>query len=450
MNQPARRHLPTVLVVLGYALVCAIWGTNWVAIKLAVTGMPPLLAAGLRFVFAAPVLLTICRLAGKPIFVRRAQVPYLVFVTLNYFTLPYLFLNLAEQHISSGLTAICFSMISLLIVVLGVPILGARIGLGEGLGVVVSFVALVLLLSRSTEISAGNRWAVAGALLAAAMHALSYVLIKRYGADVHTLTLNSLPVAAAGILLVLASLAFEHPSVADISATSLLATLHLALVASVIGLVVYFALLQRLSALTMSFVFVIFPLLAQVLSQVVDGTRMSGTELVLILAIVSAMACTLRLHHRRSADRAWRPTASQLRQMYADALSRYPEEACGYCLTDEVRPCSNVLAVPSPANAVSQRSAATGYAFGSADLLELARSLDSPDPARLIYHSHPDVGAYLSEEDLHFAVQDGTATFPVLHLVIDAREDGVHGARLYEFSVARGTYVEAQAYEAAE
>ena len=46
----------TVVVAILFAIVCLTWGTTWLGIKLAVDTVPPLLAAGLRFVIAFPLL----------------------------------------------------------------------------------------------------------------------------------------------------------------------------------------------------------------------------------------------------------------------------------------------------------------------------------------------------------------------------------------------------------
>ncbi|MBS0553815.1 MAG: EamA family transporter, partial [Proteobacteria bacterium] len=50
-----------VVVAILFAIVCLTWGTTWLGIKLAVDTVPPLLAAGLRFVIAFPLLYLIAR-----------------------------------------------------------------------------------------------------------------------------------------------------------------------------------------------------------------------------------------------------------------------------------------------------------------------------------------------------------------------------------------------------
>jgi proteasome lid subunit RPN8/RPN11 len=54
-----------------------------------------------------------------------------------------------------------------------------------------------------------------------------------------------------------------------------------------------------------------------------------------------------------------------------------------------------------------------------------------------IYHSHIEVGAYFSDEDARAAAPDGELLYPVEYLVVDVRQDGVHGAALFRFDAGR-------------
>ena len=38
-----------------YALICLIWGSTWLAIKVGLAGVPPFLAAGVRFLLSAAI-----------------------------------------------------------------------------------------------------------------------------------------------------------------------------------------------------------------------------------------------------------------------------------------------------------------------------------------------------------------------------------------------------------
>ncbi|HLX47291.1 MAG TPA: EamA family transporter [Streptosporangiaceae bacterium] len=454
------RMPPATAEVLVYILVCIIWGTNWIAIKVAVTTMPAMLASGLRFLVAAPILIAICLAKGVPLRFPRGLTWFGIYVTVGYFGIPFLLYNFAEQYISSGLTAICFASVCVLMVVLSVPFLGMTLTARQIVGVLVSFGALALLVAHEQHFSVKSMWGVAAALVAAIMHAVAYMIIKKHGAPVHTLTLDTLPMAVAGVLLTGTSLLINHPTARMFKLSGVVATIELGIVASVIGLVVYFWLLQRINAITVSFIFVIFPVIAQAASVIYGDIRFQPIDILFIALVLGGFALA-QLRTQSAATRPGQSTNSQaendrahpdsgdpftyetLRQIYAHATRSYPEECCGFVRLSGVRECTNAVAESD----ASARTASTGFAFNAADTLELYKSIDTDDPTLVVYHSHPDVGAYMSAEDQRFAVMNGMQTLPVAHLVVDATAEGVRGAKLFRFDEGCRAYTEARTYE---
>jgi [CysO sulfur-carrier protein]-S-L-cysteine hydrolase len=125
-----------------------------------------------------------------------------------------------------------------------------------------------------------------------------------------------------------------------------------------------------------------------------------------------------------------------LDDIYAHAKSGYPEEVCGLIVAnEEVRRCENrqnALHAEDPATFT--RDARTAYNLGPKDLLFLDKSLRSPRPVTIIYHSHVNVGSYFSEEDVRAATLDGELLYPVDYLVIDAAApDRVGGCKIFRF-----------------
>src|SRR6476646_3234514 len=80
--------------------------------------------------------------------------------------------------------------------------------------------------------------------------------------------------------------------------------------------------------------------------------------------------------------------------LYAHAREGYPEEVCGFIIADdEARRCENrqnALHAEDPVH--FPRDARTAYNLGAKDLFFLEKSLRSPRPVTVIYHSHNDVG----------------------------------------------------------
>jgi adenylyltransferase/sulfurtransferase len=132
--------------------------------------------------------------------------------------------------------------------------------------------------------------------------------------------------------------------------------------------------------------------------------------------------------------------------IYAHAREGYPEEVCGFIVADdEARRCENRQNALHAEDPVTfPRDAKTAYNLGAKDIFFLDRSLRTERPVRVIYHSHVDVGAYFSPEDVRAATFEGERLYPVDYLVVDVCQSGVRGAKLFRF--ADGAFVEVRSY----
>src|SRR4029079_14803137 len=92
-----------------YALLCLIWGSTWLAIKVGLIGVPPFLGAGLRFLLAVLLVGLVLAARGKRLLLSRDDKICVLSLGLLVFWLDYACLYWAETRISSGLTAILFS-----------------------------------------------------------------------------------------------------------------------------------------------------------------------------------------------------------------------------------------------------------------------------------------------------------------------------------------------------
>ncbi len=121
-------------------------------------------------------------------------------------------------------------------------------------------------------------------------------------------------------------------------------------------------------------------------------------------------------------------------QIYEHAIECYPDECCGLVYGNLVRECKNIQNELHAKDSVKYpRDASCGYTFLFDDLVFLNRNLVGDNPVRIIYHSHPDVGAYFSEEDHGRAVYNDTLIYPVDYLVIAVDKGKVSCARLFKF-----------------
>ncbi|MGY2278925.1 DMT family transporter [Pseudomonas monsensis] len=282
-----------------FLIVCLSWGTTWLGIKIAVESVPPLTAAGLRFLIAFPLFLSFAVWRKEPLLFPRQSRWFFLFVTLSYFSLPYYLLNYGELHVSSGLTALLFSCMPVFILVFSSLFLREKILPTHMLGIAIGFASLYMIIrSQGLHLDQAEWLGVLAILCAAILHALCYVVTKQHGSAISVITYNTLPIGIAGLMLLIVGLNLETPVFKDISARSWGALLYLGLVASVGGFIVYFILLKRLSPVLLSFVFIIFPVFALLIGAWYEGTPISR-DLMLYSAILLAGFAITKLPLKR-------------------------------------------------------------------------------------------------------------------------------------------------------
>jgi adenylyltransferase/sulfurtransferase len=147
-------------------------------------------------------------------------------------------------------------------------------------------------------------------------------------------------------------------------------------------------------------------------------------------------------------------SGSALAEIYAHARRDYPSECCGIVFgpaesrdADRAVACANIqnrLHAEDPQR--HPRDAATAYNLDAPDLFELQKSLRTQAPAKIVYHSHVDVGAYFSDTDQAAAQMDGEPSYPVEYVVVDVKSDGAHGAAQFAWDPAQKRYVEVGRY----
>lgn len=283
-----KQWLAGLITSLLFLIVCLSWGTTWLGIKIAVESVPPLTAAGLRFLIAFPLFLGFALLRREPIVFPPGSFGFGVFVTLAYFSLPYYLLNYGEMQVSSGLTALLFSSMPVFILIFSAVLLRERVYLLQVVGILIGFASLFMIVtSQGLHVDRAELFGVLAILTAAVMHALCYVVTKQKGTAIGVITYNCLPIGCAGLMLLLAGWWLERPDFSAITPRSWAALSYLGLVASVGGFIVYFFLLKRLSPIVLSFVFIIFPVFAVVIGAWYEGSPLS-LDLVAYSAILLA------------------------------------------------------------------------------------------------------------------------------------------------------------------
>src|SRR5829696_9016209 len=177
--------------ILVWLILCLIWGTTWIFIKIGLADLPPITFAATRFVLAVAILLPIIWIRVMP-WPRSASEWKLIGLTgFLQFSVNYSSVFWAEQHITSGLAAVLQAMITVFGLLLAWIFLPAEkitrlkifaVGLGL-VGVAIIFVEQLRI--ESVMAFAGCVAIVAGAYAAAQ----ASILVKARGSSLHPASL---------------------------------------------------------------------------------------------------------------------------------------------------------------------------------------------------------------------------------------------------------------------
>ena len=139
-------------IILAFLAVSTIWGSTWLAIKLGLKTVPPFLSAGLRFVLASTILLTIVRVReGSIPKTREARIVYASMGLLS-FTIPFALVYWGTQFIPSALGSILFAAYPFWVALFSILLLpNERMNAYKAAGIAIGFIGLVVVFSRDLE-----------------------------------------------------------------------------------------------------------------------------------------------------------------------------------------------------------------------------------------------------------------------------------------------------------
>ncbi len=282
------------LRVVGFCLLCLIWGSTWLVIKIGYGGLGPFNVATLRFLIAAVVLTAIVPLAGARWPRGAGEWTLVLVVGVLLFGGDYGAIYWAEQYIDSGLTAILFGTFPLMTMIAAhfyVP--GERLTSRKLTGGVLALAGVVALFGDRLNVSASALWPMLAVLFAVACAAAANVATKRHGKSIHSAALNATTTAVGTLMLGAMALLHGEGLRLPHDPSAWAAIGYLSLVGSVIAFLIYFSLLKVWDSTTVSFFAVFTPAIAIVLGAAVLGETLTIWSLAGAALILSGVALTL-------------------------------------------------------------------------------------------------------------------------------------------------------------
>lgn len=263
------------MVLLVYLILCLIWGSTWIAIKLGLADAPPMAALSFRFLLSVGILGLIVAVKRLPlprgwVGFRPHLLPGLLMYTGSYFCVYF-----AEQYLTSALMAVLFASFPVFVAVLSSFRLKEQQKGLIWLGLAAGFSGVVVI---SYDSLGGSTQLLTGAVLATLsplVSAIGMIEHTRSCSREHPVMSAFVQMGFGGGAIVILALLLEDWSAMRWTPQAVGSILYLALFGSVAGFVGYYWLLQRIRPVTAALIAFITPVIALLIGTLAFDERLT-------------------------------------------------------------------------------------------------------------------------------------------------------------------------------
>jgi len=277
-----------------FALICLIWGSTWLVIKIGLDGMPPFLGAGLRFLLATMLVGLVLGAKRKRLRLTHDDKVCVLSLGLLVFWIDYAAVYWAELRISSGLTAIIFSTMPLM-----ASLLSAYWTRSETLarrkvaGIAVGILGTALLFWPRERLGYQQTLGMLAALGGCLSATINLVTMKKYGRNSDPFVLNFFGMGLGAACLLIMSAALENWHSVMWTRSNVLAILYLSFFGSVIAFSSYYYLIKKMDATIVSLSTLIIPIVALILGRAFLEEMVTPLAVAGIVTILAGVAIAI-------------------------------------------------------------------------------------------------------------------------------------------------------------
>lgn len=262
-----------------YLLSVLIWGSTWIAITYQLGTVAPVVSIAHRFLLAA--LFIFAWLLMRREFARLGwrDHGFMYLQGLCLFCVNYLFIYTATETLTSGLVAVVFSSMVILNMLNGALFLGLPTNLMIGVGALVGMLGMVgvfLPELEALDLTDANFRALLMCLAGTFSASLGNVIASRHHRrQIPVLSSNAWGMLYGSLTLYLVALLLGEDIVLDLSPAYLLSLGYLSIFGSVVAFWAYLTLIGRMGADRASYINLIIPVVALLISTLVEGYQWS-------------------------------------------------------------------------------------------------------------------------------------------------------------------------------
>jgi len=255
-----------------WLILCGIWGSTWLFIKLGLADLPPLTFAGIRFLLALLILSAIVLARRVPWPRGRKDWILIAIVGILQFTLNYGLVFWGEQHIPSGLAAVLQSTFPAFGLVIAHDFQQSNAFARQiDVGVLMGIVGIAIIFSD--QLTVAGHMALLGSIalvLSAFFGAYGNVLVKAYSQKIDPLVLAAAQMACGFLPLLVLGIATEgNPFHFHWTWIAIGSLAYLVVVGSVIAFALYYWLVRNMEVTKTMLIALVTPVVAVILGLLV-------------------------------------------------------------------------------------------------------------------------------------------------------------------------------------
>ncbi|HEX6177563.1 MAG TPA: EamA family transporter [Thermoanaerobaculia bacterium] len=282
------------LALIAFAIVCVVWGTTYLGIAIAIETIPPLALTSIRFVIAGAIMTAIAMLRGEKIPRDPRTLGNLAIVGLLMVGVGNLAVVWAEEWVPSGLAALFVATAPFWMVVIeAFRTHGERAGLRSGLGMLIGFVGVALLVTPGGAGPAWNFNFIAGAIaiqIGSMAWQLGSVRGKYYLSHVPLLASAALQMLFGGLIVGVVSIAIGEPARFALNPRTFAALAYLTIFGSVIAYSAYVYALAHMRTTKSSLYAYVNPVVAVILGWLILDEALTPLSILAMIVILGGVA----------------------------------------------------------------------------------------------------------------------------------------------------------------
>lgn len=291
------------LAWLAFAAVSIIWGTTYLAIRVAVETLPNMLFVAARFILGGGLLLLICLFRGERLPRRLSDYGNLAFIGVCTIGVGNVAVVWAERHVSSGFAALLVATAPFWMAALeALRPHGERLTPRTALGMILGFLGVGILVAPELHLSDFNTMFFLGVIvlqIGSIVWNIGSIRSKYHPIDAKPLMSAALQMVLGAIIVGIIGFSSGEASQFSFNRNTLLAFIYLTIFGSFIAYTAYIYALSKLKTSTVSLYSYINPAFAVVLGWAILDEPL-GWDALLATIVIFAGVAVVQTNGKRS------------------------------------------------------------------------------------------------------------------------------------------------------